>query len=411
MADRPVVLLGVTGGIAAYKAAELLRGLQKAGMEVRVVMTDAATRFVGPMTFEVLSGASVRLDHVSELRADSRITHVEDSREADIMVVAPATANTVAKMANGIADNLLTSMFLAFGKTVVIAPAMNTNMWEHPATQYNVRLLRERGVFVVEPGAGELACGDIGSGRMAEPDSIVAEVKLRLQVQRKRDLRGMRVLITAGGTREPIDAVRFIGNRSSGKMGFALARAAFDRGASVDLIEANVDMPAVPGVRQIETPTAGEMHAEVLKRLPDTDILIMAAAVADYRVADGPAGGKIGKSRDEWSISLEATADILCDVAAHHQGQCLVGFAAEYGLEGLDRAREKMARKQLDMIVFNDISRTDIGFESDYNEVHILTHDSEVLIEKAPKETVAELILDNIAVAVRGRRGEKPLPA
>ena len=411
MAERPVVLLGVTGGIAAYKAAELLRGFQKAGMEVRVIMTRAATKFITPMTFEALSTHPVRLDDVSEMRADSRITHVEDSQEADIMVVAPATANTLAKMANGIADNLLTSMCLAFAKTVVVAPAMNTNMWEHPATQSNVDLLRERGVFVVEPGAGELACGDYGSGRMAEPDSIVAEVKLRLQVQRKRDLRGLRVVITAGGTREPIDAVRFIGNRSSGKMGFALARAAFDRGAAVEIIEANVDMPAVPGVRQTETPTAGEMHAEVMKRLPDTDILIMAAAVADYRVADGPAGGKIGKDRDEWAIELEATTDILCDVAAHHKGQFLVGFAAEYGLEGLERARGKMERKHLDMIVFNDISRTDIGFDSDYNEVRILTPDAEVLVEKAPKETVAEMILDNIARAVRARRGETPLPA
>ena len=411
MADRPVVLLGVTGGIAAYKAAELLRGLQKAGMDVRVIMTSAATRFVGPMTFETLSGAPVRLDHVSELRADSRITHVEDSIEADIMVVAPATANTLAKMANGIADNLLTSMFLAFGKTVVVAPAMNTNMWEHPATQHNVDVLRERGVFVVPPGAGELACGDYGSGRMAEPDSIVAEVKLRLQVQRKRDLRGLRVVITAGGTREPIDAVRFIGNRSSGKMGFALARAAYDRGARVDLIEANVNMPAVPGVNQVDAPTAGEMHGEVMKRLSDTDILIMAAAVADYRVADGPAGGKIGKGRDEWEITLEATTDILCDVSEHQQGQFVVGFAAEFGLEGLGRARDKMERKRLDMIVFNDISRGDIGFDSDFNEVRVLTRDSEVLIERAPKETIAELILDNIAQTVRGRQGETPLPA
>jgi phosphopantothenoylcysteine decarboxylase / phosphopantothenate---cysteine ligase len=411
MADPPVVLLGVTGGIAAYKAAELLRGLQKAGMDVRVVMTRAATRFVGPMTFETLSAHPVRLDEISELTPDSRITHIDDSQQADIMVVAPATANTLAKLANGIADNLLSSIYLAFAKTVVVAPAMNTNMWEHPATQRNVMLLRERGVFVVEPGAGELACGDYGSGRMADPDSIVAEVKLRLQVQRKRDLRGLRVVITAGGTREPIDAVRFIGNRSSGKMGFALARAAFDRGAQVDLIQANVDMPAVPGVRQIEASTAGVMHAEVMKRLPDTDILIMAAAVADYRVADGPAGGKIGKGREEWCIDLEATTDILCDVAAHHKGQFLVGFAAEYGLEGLDRARGKMERKNLDMIVFNDISRADIGFDSDYNEVRVLTRDSEVLIEKAPKETIAELILDNVARAVRARRGETPLPA
>jgi phosphopantothenoylcysteine decarboxylase/phosphopantothenate--cysteine ligase len=411
MADPPVVLLGVTGGIAAYKAAELLRGLQKAGMEVRVIMTRGATKFITPMTFEALSTHPVRLDDISEIRADSRITHVADSQDADIMVIAPATANTLAKMANGVADNLLTSMCLAFAKTVVVVPAMNTNMWEHPATQHNVDSLRERGVFVVEPGAGELACGDYGSGRMADPDSIVAEVKLRLQVLRKRDLRGLRVVITAGGTREPIDAVRFIGNRSSGKMGFALARAAFDRGAMVEIVEANVDMPAVPGVRQTEAPTAGEMHAEVMKRLPDTDILIMAAAVADYRVADGPAGGKIGKGRDEWAIGLEATTDILCDVAAHHKGQFLVGFAAEYGLEGLERARGKMERKHLDMIVFNDISRTDIGFDSDFNEVCILTPDAEVLVEKAPKETIAEIILDNIARAVRARRGETPLPA
>ncbi len=411
MADQPVVLLGVTGGIAAYKAAELLRGLQKAGMDVRVVMTRAATRFVGPMTFETLSAHPVRLDEISELTPESRITHIDDSQESDIMVIAPATANTLAKMANGIADNLLSSMYLAFAKTVVVAPAMNTNMWEHPATQRNVLLLRERGVFVVEPGAGELACGDYGSGRMANPDSIVAEVKLRLQVQRKRDLRGTRVMITAGGTREPIDAVRFIGNRSSGKMGFALARAAFDRGAQVDLIQANVDMPDVPGVRQIEADTAAEMYAEVMKRLPDVDILIMAAAVADYRVAEGPAGGKVGKGRDEWSIDLAATTDILCEVAEHHRGQFLVGFAAEYGEEGVLRARSKLERKKLDMIVFNDISRTDIGFDSDYNEVRILSKDSEVLLPKAPKETIAELILDNVAQAVRARRGETPLPA
>jgi phosphopantothenoylcysteine decarboxylase / phosphopantothenate---cysteine ligase len=380
-------------------------------MEVRVIMTEAATQFVTPMTFETLSGNPVRRDLVNELRSDSRITHVEDSREADIMVVAPATANTLAKMANGIADNLLSSVCLAFNKTLVVAPAMNTNMWEHPATQHNVDVLRERGVFVVEPGAGELACGVYGSGRMADPDSIVAEVKLRLQVQRKRDLRGLRVLITAGGTREPIDAVRFIGNRSSGKMGFALARAAFDRGADVNLIEANVDMPAVPGVRQTMTPTAEEMYSEVMGRLPETDILIMAAAVADYRVAEGPAGGKVGKGRDEWMIGLEATTDILCEVAAHHEGQYIVGFAAEYGLAGLERARDKMRRKHLDMIVFNDISRADIGFDSDYNEVRVLTADSEVIVERAPKETIAEIILDNIAQIVRARRGEGLLPA
>ncbi|MGI5940505.1 MAG: bifunctional phosphopantothenoylcysteine decarboxylase/phosphopantothenate--cysteine ligase CoaBC [Thermoleophilia bacterium] len=410
-ADSPVVLLGVTGGIAAYKAVELLRLLQKAGMEVRVIMTRAATQFAGVLTFQTLSGQPVRLDDIDELQTGPRITHVEDAQEADIMVIAPATANTLAKMANGLADNLLTSTLLAFSKTVVVAPAMNTNMWEHPATQHNVGLLRERGVFVVEPGLGELACGVHGAGRMADPDSIVAEVKLRLQVQRKRDLIGVRVIITAGGTREPIDAVRFIGNRSSGKMGFALARAAFDRGAQVDLVEANVDMPAVPGVRQIKTPTAGEMHAEVMKLLPQADILIMAAAVADYRAAAGPAGGKIGKGHDEITIGLEPTTDILCDVAAHHSDRLLVGFAAEYGLEGLQRARDKLQRKSLDMIVFNDISRTDIGFDSDFNEVRILKRDEEVSVGRAPKETIAETILDHVAMAMKSRHGETPLPA
>ena len=325
------------------------------------------------------------------------------------MVVAPATANTLAKMANGIADNLLTSMFLAFGKTVVVAPAMNTNMWEHPATQKNVAALRDHGVFVVEPGSGELACGDYGSGRMAEPNSIVAEVKLRLQVQRKRDLRGLRVLITAGGTREPIDAVRFIGNRSSGKMGFALARAAFDRGAKVDLIEANVDMPAVPGVREIETPTAGEMHERGHQ-----------APARHRHPHHGGGGGRLPGGR--WAdrrqgrqgpgrVGHRAGGDHRhpVDVAKHREGQYVVGFAAEYGLEALDRAREKMERKSLDMIVFNDISRTDIGFDSDFNEVRILTRDSEVLVEKAPKETVAEIILDNIALAVRTRRVGRPV--
>ena len=313
-------------------------------------------------------------------------------------------------MANGIADNLLTSMILAFGKTVVIAPAMNTNMWEHPATQHNVALLRERGVFVVEPGSGELACGDFGSGRMAEPDSIVAEVKLRLQVQRKRDLRGLRVMITAGGTREPIDAVRFIGNRSSGKMGFALARAAFDRGAQVELIEANVDLPAAPGVRQIEAPTAGEMHAQVMRHLPDIDILIMAAAVADYRAAE--AAGRQGRQRPR-GVDHRPGGDHRHPVrrGRAQDGPVPGGLRRRVRSGRPGRARAKMERKKLDMIVFNDISRTDIGFDSDFNEVRILTKDDEVLLERAPKETIAELILDNIAQAVRARRGETPLPA
>jgi len=406
MPQGPSVLLGVTGGIAAYKAVEILRGLQGAGMDVRVVMTRAATRFVGPLTFEALSMNRVSLDDSEHaLRMDSAITHVEEADAADIMIVAPATANTVAKMAHGVADNLLTSMYLAYSGPVVVAPAMNTNMWEHPATKANALVLRDRGVFVVPPGAGELACGVYGSGRMAEPDSIVAEVKHRLQVERKTDLQGLQVLITAGGTREPIDAVRFIGNRSSGKMGSALARAAFDRGAGVDLMRANVDLPPIPGVHEMDTPTAEEMYKEVMERLPGTDILIMGAAVADYRVSKGPVGGKIGKNNEELAIGLEPTTDILCEVSSRRtDDNYLVGFAAEYGEDGVSRARKKRERKSLDMIVYNDISRADIGFDSDYNEVILITAVDEVKIERAPKETVAETILDHIARAVRSRR-------
>ena len=404
MTSQPTVLLGVTGGIAAYKAAELLRGFQKAGMDVRVMMTEAAARFVAPLTFETLSGHAVHVG--DQLRADFTITHIEEGNAADIMVVAPATANTMAKMASGVSDNLLSATYLAYGGTVVVAPSMNTNMWRHPATQRNAALLREQGVFIVEPGAGELACGVYGSGRMAEPDSIVAEVKLRLQVERKTDLRDLRVVITAGGTREPIDAVRFIGNRSSGKMGMALARAAFDRGATVDLVKANIDLPLAPGVREVDTPTAGGMYREVMRLLPETDILIMAAAVADYEVVT-PAGGKIGKSQGEVYVSLAPTADILCEVAlAKRSDQFVVGFAAEYGIQGLVRARQKLVRKRLDMIVFNDISRSDIGFNSDYNEVHILTPHGETKVERAPKETIAEIVLDHIARAGRRLREE-----
>ncbi len=404
MTGQPTVLLGVTGGIAAYKSAELLRGLQKAGMDVRVIMTDAATRFVAPLTFETLSGHAVHRGDL--LRADSTIAHIEEGNAADLFVVAPLTANTLAKMANGLADNLLTATYLAYSGTVVAAPSMNTNMWNHPATQRNVATLREQGVFVVEPGAGELACGVYGSGRMAEPDSIVAEVKHRLQVVRKTDLRGMRVAITAGGTREPIDAVRYMGNRSSGKMGVALARAAFDRGASVDLIKANIGLPRAPGVREHDTPTARAMYRKVMDLLPDIDILFMAAAVADYQAID-PTAGKMGKSQDHLSVRLEPTADILCEVATERRdGQFIVGFAAEFGPEGLSRSREKLKRKNLDMIVFNDISRSDIGFNSDYNEVIILTPGGESKVARAPKETVAEIILDHTAREVRARRGE-----
>lgn len=405
VAKQATVLLGVSGGIAVYKAVELLRLFQRAGMDVRVIMTQKATEFVGPMTFQTLSGFQVRLDNDGGLRQDSTITHIEEGNLADIMVIAPATANTLGKMAQGIADNLLTTTYMAFSNTVVVAPAMNTNMWSHPAMQRNMDVLRADGVYVVEPGTGELACGVYGSGRMAEPDSILAAVKLRLQVDRKTDLRGLRVLITAGGTREPIDAVRYIGNRSSGKMGYALARAAHDRGASVELIKANIDLPRAPGVRETDAPTADEMYRTVMDRLPDYDILIMAAAVADYKLDRNPQDGKISKSRDDLNVCLQPTTDILLQASTiKRHDQFVVGFAAEYGPEAVARARGKMERKRLDMIVFNDIARRDIGFSSDYNEVTILTPAGETRVERAPKETIAEIILDNIARGIKQKR-------
>jgi phosphopantothenoylcysteine decarboxylase/phosphopantothenate--cysteine ligase len=406
MGKQSTVLLGVTGGIAVYKSVELLRLMQKAGLDVRVLMTQAATRFVGPLTFETLSGHRVPLDD-SWLRPDSRITHIEEGNEAGIMVVAPATANTLAKMALGIADNLLTSVYLAFDGTVVVAPAMNTNMWKHPATQANLRVLREHGVHVVQPGVGELACGVYGAGRMADPETILLEVKRRLHGTRETDLEGVRVVVTAGGTREPIDAVRYISNSSSGKMGFALARAAAERGASVDLVGANMSVPAAPGVQMVPVSSAADMHREVMRLLPQADVLIMAAAVADYRPVGGGVDGKMGKQQEDLLLRLEPTTDILLDVAGHKSDQFVVGFAAEFGLEGIARARGKLERKSLDLIVFNDISRSDIGFDSDYNEVHLLSASSEVKVARAGKAQVAEAILDHVARALQGKGGRE----
>ncbi len=355
ISKQATVLLGVTGGIAVYKAVELMRGFQRSGMDVRVIMTRTATEFVAPLTFETLSGSPVRLDDQHGLRHDSAITHIEEGNLADIMVIAPATANTLGKMAHGIADNLLTTTYMAFNGTVVVAPAMNTNMWHHRAMQRTMDILREDGVHVVEPGVGELACGVYGSGRMADPDSILAEVKLRLQVDRKTDLRGLRVLITAGGTREPIDAVRYIGNSSSGKMGYALARAAYSRGASVDLVKANVDLPRAPGVREVSAPTAEEMYQEVVSRLPDHDILIMAAAVADYKLS-GESHRREDREEPRRHQRLPASHHRHPPGVLQNQAGRSVhgGLCRGYG-RSLVRARGKMERKRLDMIVFNDL--------------------------------------------------------
>jgi phosphopantothenoylcysteine decarboxylase / phosphopantothenate---cysteine ligase len=406
MVEQRTVLLGITGGIAVYKAAELLRLMQKAGIDVRVLMTEAATHFMGPLTFETLSGHRVPLDS-DWLRADSRITHIEEGNEAQLMLVAPATANTLAKMALGIADNLLTSVYLAFPGTVVVAPAMNANMWAHPATQANLRLLRERGVHVVDPGVGELACGVYGAGRMAEPPAILAAVQMLLAPRAHAGLAGVHVVVTAGGTREAIDAVRYISNASSGKMGFALARAAAERGATVQLVAANTSLDAGPGVEVVAAPSAADMHREVMRLLPSAHVLIMAAAVADYRPRGGGVDGKMGKKQEELILRLEPTTDILLDVALHKQDQVVVGFAAEFGLDGIARARTKLERKKLDLIVFNDISRTDIGFDSDFNEVHLLSTTSESRVARAGKEEIAGAILDQVAGLLAAKGGKR----
>ena len=405
------ILLGVSGGIAAYKALELVRLATAAGHSVRVVQTPASRRFVGEASFAALTGAPVL---VSEFERDAArgafpdqptpkhepLSHLELVANADVYLIAPASANTIAKLAAGIADNLLTSCALAVEAPLVIAPAMNNRMYEHPATQANLRTLRERGARIVEPGVGRLASkGEEGVGRLAEPARLLAECEAALAGG--RDLDGVRVLVTAGGTREPIDSVRFIGNSSSGRMGFALAAAAQRRGAHVILVAANVALSTPAGVERHDVRTAAELEQACEERFPECDVLLMSAAVADFTPAD-PANGKIKKAdRSSLEILLEPTADVLAGLAAQRRaGQTLVGFAAEHGPEALEHARGKLARKGLDAVVVNDISRTDIGFDVDANEVTIVTsrggETAEQHVPRAGKAQVAEHILDSV---------------
>lgn len=392
------VLLGVSGGIAAYKAIDSLRALQRAGHDVHVVMTRGATRFVGPATFAALSANPVGTTLFGDdERPDYR--HLDLARGADLMLVAPATANTIARMAAGMADDLLTSAVLAFTGPVLVAPAMNTRMWNHPATVANLATLAARGVDIVPPGDGLLADGDVGAGRLAETEDIVAAVTARLGAV--DDLAGVRVLITAGGTREPIDAVRYVGNRSSGRMGAALAAAARSRGATVTMVAANVDLPEVPGVTYVTVERADQLLDATRSRFGTCDVLVMAAAVADFRpVTAGE--GKIDKSRTgSLTVTMEPTIDILATLAAERTDQVVVGFAAEHGAAGIERAREKRVRKGLDLIVYNDISAPGIGFESDDNAVTIIGADSEIAVEHTSKARCAARILDAVAVLVR----------
>jgi phosphopantothenoylcysteine decarboxylase/phosphopantothenate--cysteine ligase len=428
------ILLGVSGGIAAYKALELVRLATGEGHAVRVVQTPASQQFVGAASFAALTGAPVL---VSEFERDPArgafpdqsppahdpLSHLELVANADVYVLAPASANTIAKLAAGLADNLLSSCALAATCPLVIAPAMNNHMYEHAATQANLRTLRERGAVIVEPDVGRLASrGEEGVGRLADPARILAACVQAL-AGHEESLRGLKVLVTAGGTREPIDSVRFVGNSSSGRMGFALAQAARERGAEVTLVAANVALATPPGVARREVVTAAELGQACEREFPGCDVLLMAAAVADFTPA-APADGKIKKaSRERLELVLEPTADVLAGLAAHRRdGQTLVGFAAEHGERALEHARGKLTGKGLDALVVNDISRSDIGFDVDANEVTILTAASsangaagaangsertarivERHVPRATKAQIAEAILDAVE-SLRGSR-------
>ena len=400
------ILLGVTGCIGAYKAAEVLRGLQKAGAQVRVVMTEHATEFVRPATFEALSGKPVIVGMFAQ-SDHSSIEHIAAAREADLLLVAPATANILAKFAHGIADDFLSTVYLSNTNPVLIAPAMNVEMWNHPATQTNLKTLRERGVQFVEPGVGYQACGEVGVGRLAEPEEIVAAVlrvlsgnNLKSQISnlKSQDYFGEHVLLTAGPTVEDLDPVRFITNRSSGKMGYAMAEAARDRGARVTLVSGPTRLEAPSGIETINVRSTREMYEAVMNHLADATVFIGSAAVADFRPMDR-AEHKIKKQgRANITIELEPTEDIIAAVAAdpNRNGRIVAGFAAE-SQTLLEYADKKLREKGLDLIVANDISRSDAGFDVETNAATILNRDgSRVELPLQTKRELADRVLDEI---------------
>jgi phosphopantothenoylcysteine decarboxylase/phosphopantothenate--cysteine ligase len=383
------VLVGVTGGIAAYKACELVRLLVRAGHEVVPLVTRGADRFVRAETFHALARRAP---------SEDPYPHLE---RADLLVVAPLTANTLAKLAHGLADNVLTEAALAHRGPILVAPAMNAHMWSHPATQANAARLRERGVELIGPEEGELAEGESGVGRMAEPEAIAARCE---ELLRPPSLTGLRVLVTAGGTREPLDSVRFLGNRSSGRMGVALAGEARRRGAEVTLLASNLTVAVPHDVEVVQAPTAEDVAREVLAR-SDADLVLMAAAVADYRPAEAH-DGKRPKDEAPWEVRLEPTTDVLTELAARRRnGTVLVGFAADEGERGLERAREKRNRKGADLVVYNDVGRTDIGFDAVENEVVVISAEGERRIAKASKERIAAAILDEVEPLLERRDG------
>ncbi len=376
------ILLGVSGGIAAYKACEVCRLFVKAGHDVVPLVTPGAERFVTAETFRALARRPP---------GDDVYLHLT---RADLLVVAPCTANTLAKLAHGLADNVLTEAALAHRGPVLVAPAMNPRMWSHAATRANAEALRARGVALVGPDEGETAEGELGVGRMSEPDEIVAAAFDLLAG--RGPLKGKHVLVSAGGTREPIDTVRYVGNRSSGRMGAAIAAEARRRGAHVTLLGANLAVHAPADVDLVQTPAAADLEREVLARSDGADVVIMAAAVADYRPVEALAA-KRPKDRAAWTVELEPTVDVLAAVGASRRpGQVLVGFAADEGERGLARAREKLAAKNADLFVYNDVGRTDIGFDAGDNEVTLLSQRGERVVAKAPKDEIAAAILDEI---------------
>jgi phosphopantothenoylcysteine decarboxylase / phosphopantothenate---cysteine ligase len=413
------ILLGVSGGIAAYKALEFVRLATAAEHSLRVVQTPTSTRFVGEASFAAFTGAPVLIDEFErdpargafpgeEPPSHQPLSHLQLVANADLYLIAPASANTLAKLAAGTADNLLTSCALAATCPMLVAPAMNNHMYEHPATQANIELLRTRGVQVIEPGSGRLASrGEHGVGRLAEPERLLAACAGVLadgEVSAGGALRarggawnGLRVLVTAGGTREPIDSVRFLGNSSSGRMGLALAEAARRRGAEVTLVAANVALAPPSGVRVERIGTAAELQEACEREFPGCDVLLMAAAVADFRPSD-PVDGKIKKGgREHLTLELEPTPDIVCGLSAQRRpDQTLVAFAAEHGSDGIEQARSKLTAKCVDAVVFNDISRQDIGFESELNEVTIVSEQEDRRLPRASKQSIAEAILDAV---------------
>jgi len=388
------VTVCVTGGIAAYKAAELVRALERQALEVHVVMTEAACKFVQPLTFAALTGHKVITGLWEETgnTYDAAIEHISEAQWADAVVVAPATANILAKFAHGIADDFISTLYLATQAPVLVAPAMNTNMWEHPATQANLEILRQRGVRIIEPGTGELACGTVGVGRMAEPEAIAEAVLNALG--RHHDLAGEVVLVTAGGTREALDPVRYLGNRSSGKMGYALAEAAESRGARVMLISGPSALHAPVHCELIKITTAEEMRQAVLERMAEATLVIKAAAVADYRAVT--VSGQKLKRRGPLTLELEPTEDILAEVVRRRRpGQLIVGFAAETE-NRMENGRAKLLAKGADAIVVNDVSGKDIGFDADNNAATFLTLSTAIELPKMSKRSLADRILDEI---------------